>query len=89
MRMIIALSLAAFAYSAPAYATGAACDVPQEKWISEDAIKAKAVELGFDARGVKVEDGCYEVYAIGKHGAKVELVMNPETAEVLETKAAN
>lgn len=91
MRTFLALTLTAatLAFTAPAFATGATCDVAKDKWMTEDAIKAKAVELGFDARSVKVEGGCYEVYAIGKDGAKVELVMNPETAEVLETKTAN
>ena len=91
MHKLLALTLTAatLAFAAPAFATGATCDVAKDKWMSEEAIKAKAVELGFDARGVKTEGGCYEVYAIGKDGAKVELVMNPETAEVLATKTAN
>lgn len=91
MRNLLTLTLTAatLAIAAPAFATGASCDVPQEKWMTEEAIKAKAAELGFDARKVKVEDGCYEVYVIGKDGAKAELVMNPETAEVLATKTAN
>lgn len=53
-------------------------NVPMEKWMGQDAIKAKAVELGFDVRQIKIEDGCYEVYGI-KDGNKVEVLFNPET----------
>ncbi|MBO3761206.1 PepSY domain-containing protein [Ciceribacter sp. L1K23] len=56
------------------------CNVPKDKWMTEDAMKAKAVELGYDVRQVKVEDGCYEVYGI-KDGKKVEAIFNPETGE--------
>ncbi len=51
---------------------------PQDKWMTEDALKAKATEMGFDVRQIKVEDGCYEVYGI-KNGQKVEALFNPET----------
>jgi hypothetical protein len=53
--------------------------------MSEVAIKAKAAEMGYDVKNVKVEDGCFEVYAI-KDGKKVEAYMNPVTAEVVRTK---
>ena len=46
--------------------------------MTKDALKAKATELGYDVRQVKVEKGCYEVYGI-KDGKKVEALFNPET----------
>ncbi len=55
------------------------CDVPKDKWMTEDAMKAKAKELGLDVRRIKVENGCYEVYAIDAKGKKVEQIFNPET----------
>lgn len=86
MRKIIALALLT-SIAAPAFAADM-CSVPQDKWITEDALKAKAVELGYDVKQVKIEKGCYEIYAIDKDGKKVEVLMNPETAAVVEVKDA-
>lgn len=65
------------------------CDVPKDKWISEDAMKAKAKELGLDVRKIKVENGCYEVYAIDAKGKKVEQVFNPETGVQVGSEGGN
>ncbi len=83
MNKLIALSLitfASFAGFAQAEDEGAKCDAPKDKWMTEEAMKAKATELGYDVRQVKVENGCYEVYGI-KDGQKVEAIFNPATGE--------
>ncbi|WP_160008528.1 PepSY domain-containing protein [Rhizobium sp. 18055] len=53
-------------------------DIPQANWMTKDAIKTKAVGMGFDVRQVKAEKGCYEVYGV-KDGKKIEALFNPET----------
>jgi hypothetical protein len=53
------------------------------QWMSKDAVKAKFAVDGTDVRKVKVEDGCYEVYAVTKDGKKTEQVVNPVTGEVV------
>ncbi|KQV38011.1 MULTISPECIES: PepSY domain-containing protein [unclassified Rhizobium] len=53
-------------------------DVPQAKWMTKDAMKAKAAGMGFEVRQVKAESGCYEIYGV-KDGKKVEALSNPET----------
>jgi hypothetical protein len=55
----------------------------ESQWISKDAIKAKFAADGTAVRQVKVEGGCYEVYAVKKDGTKVEQVVNPVTGEVV------
>lgn len=65
------------------------CDVPKDKWMSEDAMKAKAKELGLDVRKIKVENGCYEVYAIDAKGKKVEEIFNPETGIQVGAEGSN
>ena len=65
------------------------CDVPKDKWMSEDAMKAKAKELGLDVRKIKVENGCYEVYSIDAKGKKVEQVFNPETGVQVGAEGSN
>jgi hypothetical protein len=81
----LTLTLAA---SASAFADdGAACgSAAPNQWLSQDAITAKAVELGYQVRRVKIDDGCYEVYGIDKNGAKVELYMNPVTGAIANQK---
>ena len=83
MNKLIALSFitfASFASFAQAEDESTKCDAPKDKWMTEEAMKAKATELGFEVRQVKVEDGCYEVYGI-KDGKKVEAIFNPATGE--------
>jgi hypothetical protein len=62
-------------------------EVAKDKWMTEDAIKAKAEELGYKVANMKTEDGCYEVYAIDKDGKKAEVFMHPGTGEVVHVEA--
>jgi hypothetical protein len=64
-------------------------DVPRDQWLTQDAIKAKAEGLGFQVRQVKVENGCYELYAIDKNGAKIERYLNPVTGEPVNIEDAD
>ena len=59
---------------------------PRAQWMSEEAIKAKAAELGYQVRKVKIEDNCYEVYGVDDKGRKVEVYFNPVTGAVAKTK---
>lgn len=79
-KTLVAALFAAAVFGGIAHAEeGGKCgSIPQDKWMTKDALKAKATELGFDVRQIKVEDGCYEVYGI-KGGKKVEAIFNPET----------
>ena len=63
-------------------------NIAQDKWMSKDALKAKATAMGYDVRKIKVEGGCYEVYAIDAKGNKVESLFNPETGEMLGNEGA-
>jgi hypothetical protein len=85
---VAALSLILAA--APAYASsdeGEGCgSAPRDQWMSVDAAKAKGIAMGYEVRKVKVEDGCYELYAVDKNGARAELYMNPVSGEVVRSK---
>jgi hypothetical protein len=72
------------AAAAPALAEEANCgSAPREQWLSEEAIKAKGTEMGYEVRRVKAEGGCYELYAVDKSGAKAELYFNPVTGALV------
>lgn len=80
--VLAAALLSAFAVTAArAEDEGASCDAPKDQWKTEDAMKEKAKSLGLDVRQVKVENGCYEVYAIDAKGNKVQQIYNPATLE--------
>ncbi len=82
------LALAAATVAVPAFA-GDSVDcgsAPKSEWMSVEAVAAKFEADGYKVREVKVEDSCYEVYAIDKTGARVETYINPATAAVVETR---
>ncbi|MGB7287827.1 MAG: PepSY domain-containing protein [Salaquimonas sp.] len=85
--LITTVSVLIFATAAPAFASGNKdCgNADRSTWMSEDALKTKVTAMGYDVKNVKVEDGCYEIYAI-KDGKKVEAYLNPVTAEVVREK---
>ena len=64
---------------------GGCGNAPKSQWMGEDAAKAKGVELGYEVRRVKVEKGCYELYAKDKDGKRAELLMNPVTGKIVGT----
>lgn len=76
-KMMLALALTA-AGAVPAFA-GQKCDVPEADWQPQAALEAKLKADGWEVRSVKVEDGCYEAYAMDADGNRVEAYFNPQT----------
>ena len=73
----ISLGLAA----APSHATGlATCQSGgQDHWQPQEKLTAKLKEQGWDVRRIKVDGGCYEVYALDGGGKRVEAYFHPRT----------
>ena len=67
--------------AAPAAATGlATCDSgAQETWQVQDKLAAQLKEKGWQVRRIKVDGGCYEVYALNEKGERVEAYFHPRT----------
>jgi hypothetical protein len=86
-----ALAAAALAIASVqvAGATGlATCDSgPQDGWQSQEKLTATLKEKGWEIRNVKVDGGCYEVYAIDDKGERVEAYFHPVTLERVTTAA--
>jgi hypothetical protein len=74
------LSLSLLAAPA-ARATGVAtCDSGKpESWQSQDKLAALLKEKGWQVRRIKVDGGCYEVYALNDKGERVEAYFHPRT----------
>ena len=82
----IAVSLviiAALSSVAPAMATGlATCDSgPESGWQEQAVLQEKLEAEGWTVRRIKVDGGCYEVYALDAEGERVEAYFDPVTLE--------
>lgn len=84
--MILALAATPLVTLA-AHASSSCGNAPESTWLSQAEIEAKATAQGYKVRQIKIEDGCYEMYAIDKDGKKVEAYLNPVTAEVVDKKS--
>jgi hypothetical protein len=62
---------------------GPKCDSgPQDKWLTEAAMKAKAVAMGYSINVFKKTSGnCYEIYGKDAAGKRVEVYFNPVTGD--------
>ncbi|MGH8308394.1 MAG: PepSY domain-containing protein [Steroidobacteraceae bacterium] len=74
--------------SAPGTATGlATCDSgPQETWQSQATLTRQLTDKGWTVRRIKVDGGCYEVYALNEKGERVEAYFHPQTLEPVPVK---
>ena len=86
MRLSILTTLFALATPVAAFAEDICVTTETDKWQSEDAVKAHATELGFEVANLKIEDGCYEVYATDKIGTKLEVFFHPVTFQIHKVK---
>ena len=88
--MICRLSAAALVAAAivamPAHVAGATglatCDSGSpDKWQPAEKLTTMLTEKGWTVRNVKVDGGCYEVYAIDEKGGRIEAYFHPVTLE--------
>lgn len=83
--LVAALCAAAAAAQAHGLAT---CDAgPQDKWQPKEKLERQLTDKGWKIRRVRVDGGCYEVYAITAKGDKIEAYFHPLTLEQVAAKA--
>jgi len=84
---IAALAIGVF-FSAPASATGlATCDSgPKEGWQPQAKLEQQLTAKNWKIRRIKVDGGCYEVYAMNEKGERVEAYFHPVTLDPVPTK---
>jgi len=75
--------VAVLAFSPAAQATGlATCDSgPEEGWQDQSVLQERLEAEGWEVRRIKVDGGCYEVYAKNAEGERVEAYFHPVTLE--------
>ena len=88
MRMIARNLVALAVLAAPALAhAGPVCtNEPRDKWMAEDAMKAKLPTLGYDKiKSFKITGSCYEIYGYTKDGQKAEVYFNPVSGDIVKS----
>ena len=77
----------AFLTAGSAFATGlATCDSgPQEGWQSQEKLTKMLTDKGWQIRRIKIDGGCYEVYALNEKGERVEAYFHPKTLDAVPT----
>lgn len=82
------LFVASITLSAHGYATGlATCDSgPESGWQTKEKLESMLKEKGWKVRRIKVDGGCYEVYALNEQGKRVEAYFHPVTLASVPTE---
>jgi len=88
MKKIIAGLIAVSVLAPVAALAGPACTTEaKDKWMSEDAMKAKVAEMGYQKiKTFKVSGSCYEIYGYTKDNKKAEVYFNPVTGAVVKSE---
>ena len=88
MKVMICVASLALILSTASLATGlATCDSgPQETWQPQAKLEQQLTENGWKVRRIKIDGGCYEVYALDDKGQRVEAYFHPRTFDPVPTK---
>ncbi len=87
VHLITAVSFALIVAS-PAFANGKCASAAKSKWQPKGALEQQLKDQGYVVRRIKVEGGCYEVYAFDKEGKRANMAYNAETLEKLDNPEA-
>lgn len=88
MRYITATLIAAAVLAPAAAFAGPTCTTEaKDKWMTEEAMKAKVSEMGYQKiKTFKVSGSCYEIYGYTKDNRKAEVYFNPVTGAVVKSE---
>ena len=80
-------AIAALVVVTGAQATGlATCDSGKpDTWQPQEKLEAMLKERGWQIRRIKIDGGCYEVYALNEKGERVEAYFHPLTLAPVPT----
>jgi len=85
--LVPALIAASLSFSCVVFATGlATCDSGSpDGWQPQAKLETMLKSQGWQIRRIKVDGGCYEVYALDPKGARVEAYFHPVTLAPVPT----
>ena len=81
------IAAAALVVATGAQATGlATCDSGKpDTWQPQDKLESMLKERGWQIRRIKIDGGCYEIYALNEKGERVEAYFHPLTLAPVPT----
>jgi hypothetical protein len=92
MKLSIASSVVVFAVSSivtgSAFAASGCSSAPAAQWQPKANLESQLSAKGLKVRRIKVENGCYEVYATDKSGKRQNLAFNAQTLKQLANAEA-
>ncbi|MGD0642299.1 MAG: PepSY domain-containing protein [Roseiarcus sp.] len=88
MKSLFALAALAVAIASPALAAGKCSNAPKTQWQPKSALESQLQADGYKVRQIKIESGCYEVYATDKDGKRANMAFNAETLTKLDNAEA-
>ena len=62
------------------------CNVPAADRQPIEALQQKLKSEGWQIKKVKMDEGCYEVYALTDSGQRIEAYFDPKTFELIKSK---
>lgn len=86
---LVMLAVATMLATPIAAATGlATCDSGnKETWQPQEKLEKQLTDQGWKIRRIKIDGGCYEVYALNEKGERVEAYFHPQTLAPVPTKS--
>lgn len=88
MKRLALVAAVVIATASPALAAGKCSTAPKSMWQPQSKLEAQLQTGGFKVRQIKVENGCYEVYATDKSGNRANMAFNAQTLEKLDNAEA-
>jgi hypothetical protein len=85
---VVLIAAFAVAVASPAFAAATCSTAPQSSWQPQSSLETQLKSEGLTVRQIKVENGCYEVYATDSAGKRMNLAYNAETLEQLDNAEA-
>lgn len=81
------LAAAALLPASAALASPNCTDEPQSKWMSEEAMRTRVTEMGYERiRSLETTGSCYEIYGYTRAGERAEVYFNPVTGAVVQSE---
>ncbi len=88
MQRLVLLTAVVIATTGPALAAGQCSNAPKSKWQPQSKLEAQLQSEGLKVRRIKIENGCYEVYATDRSGRRSNMAFNAETLKKLDNAEA-
>jgi len=88
MKRVAALSLAMALLASPSLAAATCSSAPPTQWQPQSKVVDMLKAEGLSVVQIKVENGCFEVYAKDGNGNRVNRAYNAETLEMLDNAEA-